>query len=56
MEHEMDPVLAAQIGFSIFFGAPALFIVLSTGYQQREKNWAYSTLGIILGFWLRGKL
>jgi hypothetical protein len=51
----MDAVLMAQIGISIFIGAPAIFVVLSRRYQHREKMWAFSTLGLILGYWLRGK-
>jgi hypothetical protein len=34
----------------------ALYIVLSREYPPQEKNWAFSTLGTILGFWLRGKV
>ena len=52
----MDTVVVAQIGISVFLGAPAIFVVLSKRYQPREKHWAYSTLGTILGFWLRGKM
>jgi hypothetical protein len=52
----MDQVLAVQIGVSAFIGVPAIFVVLSKRYPPREKHWAFSTLGIILGFWLRGKL
>ena len=52
----MDIILAAQMGISLLFGAPAIFVVLSERYQPREKHWAFTTLGTILGFWLRGKL
>lgn len=51
----MNAVLIAQIGMSVFFGAPAIFVLLSKRYQAREKQWAYGTLGMILGFWLRGR-
>jgi hypothetical protein len=44
-----------QIGASLIFALPALYIILSSGYQPQEKNWAIATLGTILGFWLRGK-
>jgi hypothetical protein len=44
-----------QIGASVVLAVPALYIILSGGYQPQEKNWAFTTLGTILGFWLRGK-
>ncbi len=52
----MSALMVVQIGMSIFFGLPAIYMVLSKRYTPREKNWAYSTLGLILGFWLRGKI
>ena len=52
----MDALMAIQIGMSIFFGAPSMYVLLSKRYTAREKNWAHSTLGLILGFWLRSKL
>lgn len=51
----MKTVLIVQVGMSIFLGLPAIYVLLSTQYVAQEKNWAYSTLGTILGFWLRGK-
>jgi hypothetical protein len=42
-----------QIGTSLFLGLPAIYVILSKQYQPREKHWAFSTLGTILGFWLR---
>jgi hypothetical protein len=44
-----------QMGVSLMIAVPALYIVLSRGYPPQEKNWAFTTLGTILGFWLRGK-
>jgi hypothetical protein len=52
----MSDLMAVQIGVSVFLGVPAIYMVLSKRYTPREKNWAYSTLGLILGFWLRGKV
>jgi hypothetical protein len=45
-----------QIGVSVIIAVPALYIVLSKEYPPQEKNWAFTTLGTILGFWLRGKV
>jgi hypothetical protein len=44
-----------QLGVSVVLAVPAIYIVLSNGYAPQEKNWAFTTLGTILGFWLRGK-
>jgi hypothetical protein len=52
----MSALMAVQIGVSAFLGVPAIYMVLSKKYTAREKNWAYSTLGLIMGFWLRGKV
>lgn len=50
----MDALFIARIMVSLFIGTPAIFVVLSQRYQARDKHWAYTTLGLILGFWLRG--
>jgi len=52
----MSDLMAVQIGVSLFLGVPAIFMVLSKRYTAREKHWAYSTLGLILGFWLHGRV
>jgi hypothetical protein len=44
-----------QIGASLLIMMAALYIILSGGYQPQVQNWAFTTLGTILGFWLRGK-
>jgi hypothetical protein len=51
----MKTMLIVQVGMSIFLGLPAIYVLLSNRYVAQEKHWAYSTLGTILGFWLRGK-
>ena len=45
----MDIILAAQIGFSLLLGMPAIYVVLSKRYQAMEKHWAFTTLGIMPG-------
>jgi hypothetical protein len=32
----------------------SLFVVLSTRYEPKDKNWAYGTIGALTGFWLHG--
>lgn len=44
-----------QIGATLLLALPALYIILSKEYPPQEMNWAFATLGTILGFWLRGK-
>jgi hypothetical protein len=43
-----------QIVVSLVLLAAALFIILSGGYDANSKQWAFVTVGTILGFWLRG--
>jgi ABC-type Fe3+ transport system permease subunit len=43
-----------QIIISLALLAIASYIILSHGYQSQDKNWAYGTLGTIVGFWLKG--
>jgi hypothetical protein len=31
----------------------AVFVILSMRYPPKDKNWAYATVGLIMGYWLR---
>jgi len=31
----------------------AIYIILSTSFDEKGKHWAYGILGTILGFWLK---
>jgi hypothetical protein len=31
----------------------ALYIILSHTYSSNDKNWAYVSVGIVLGLWLK---
>jgi hypothetical protein len=31
----------------------SLFVILSKRYGSQEKNWAFGTLGVIMGLWLK---
>jgi len=33
--------------------AACLFVILWGGYDPNSKNWAFGTVGTILGFWLK---
>jgi hypothetical protein len=37
---------------SILVLAASLAIILSKRYSPKDKHWAYTTVGTILGFWL----
>jgi len=34
--------------------AASLFIIISGRYRERERNWAFTTVGALIGFWFRG--
>lgn len=42
-----------QMVLTIITLPATLYIVLSKKYESKGKNWAYTTLGTIIGFWIR---
>jgi hypothetical protein len=46
--------VAMQMVISIVLLAAALFIILSKMYAVEDQRWAYGTVGIVIGFWLKG--
>jgi hypothetical protein len=38
------------------FGLASFWIILSNGYKLDEeaRKWAFGTLGLIVGYWLKG--
>ena len=48
------PTLKMQFAISLVFTVAGLWMILSHHYDPQEKHWAYTTLGTILGFWIRG--
>jgi hypothetical protein len=50
---EGDPRLLMQVGVSLILLPATLFVILSSRYQPKDKHWAYSTLGMVIGFWLK---
>lgn len=42
-----------RILLSVLVLAAALFIILSGGYEPDAEKWAYVTVGLILGYWLK---
>jgi hypothetical protein len=35
------------------FAGAGLFVVLSKKYDANEQNWAFATMGTVVGFWLK---
>jgi hypothetical protein len=53
-EHLKDIIkLVMQVLISVGTGIPAVFIILAKRYAPKDKHWAYGTVGLIIGFWLR---
>lgn len=47
----VPPVLRSLGTFAVL--TACLFVILSGGYDPNSKNWAFGTVGTILGFWLK---
>ena len=45
--------LVMKILISIALLAATLFVILSKRYDSKDKHWAYTTIGLIVGFWLK---
>ena len=43
--------LIVQCVLTIIFCPVALFLILSSRFTAGDKNFAYTTIGTILGFW-----
>ena len=48
----LTPPLLRWVGMTIVLTA-CLFVILSGGYDPNSKNWAFGTVGTILGCWLK---
>jgi hypothetical protein len=49
----VDCALIMQIIISLVLLGATLFIILAKKYQPKDKHWAYGTLGMVVGFWLK---
>ena len=45
------PIMWAVPSFAIL--SVALYIILSHAYSSQDRNWAYVSVGIALGLWLK---
>ncbi len=42
-----------QIVISVLLAALSLLVIRSDRYGARPRHWAYATIGVLLGFWLK---
>ena len=49
----LDFYIAMRMLISIALLASSLFVIISSRFRQTDKNWAYTTVGALTGFWLR---
>ena len=49
----LDVKVGMQVGISLVLLGATLYIILSTAYQPKDKHWAYGTIGMVIGFWLK---
>jgi hypothetical protein len=42
-----------QVIVTIALLPATLFVILSKQYAAKDKHWAYATVGLIIGFWLK---
>jgi hypothetical protein len=45
--------VVVQIVLSVLLAALSLFVIFSDRYGARQRPWAYATIGVLLGFWLK---
>ncbi len=50
-----NPGAAMQMIVSLILLGGAFYIVLTTKYNPQERQWAYISMGTILGYWLNSK-
>ena len=48
-----DLVRATPAIISCALLAACLFVIVSRKFREKDKNWAYTTIGALTGFWLR---
>lgn len=44
-----------QMAVSVIVLAAALYVILSASYEDSYAKWAFTAVGTIMGFWLRGR-
>lgn len=49
----LSPLFIVQAGITFILLIATLFVILSKRYDAGDKRWAYTTIGTIVGFWLK---
>jgi hypothetical protein len=52
-EGPFPPRMIVQILISVLLAALSLFVIVSGRYGVKPRHWAYGTIGVLLGFWLK---
>jgi hypothetical protein len=54
---ELGPSFAprdiVQVIITVLLLGSSLYVILSRKYSAQDQNWAYGTVGTLLGFWLK---
>jgi len=45
--------LGVQILVSLVILSASLYIIISRGYDEPSAKWAFSMIGLLVGYWLR---
>ena len=54
IEFQKRAILIAQISFSLLFGGVSVWVWLSKRFKPTEKYFAFTIIGLIISYWLRG--
>lgn len=52
-EGPLSTRMIVQIIISVLLAALSLFVISSDRYASKQQHWAYTTIGVLLGFWLK---
>ena len=45
--------IIVQILISLLLAALSLFVIFSDRHGAKQQHWAYATIGVLLGFWMK---
>ena len=52
--YEHRVALAMRVGVSALILIVSLYVILSGSYEADTSNWAFASVGTVVGFWLKG--
>jgi hypothetical protein len=50
---DSDVMLAMKVFVSVVLLGASMYVILSSKYVAKDKNWAYGIAGTLVGFWLK---